>query len=1008
MSTYFSQVDRALPFHSVLNHGATGDGIADDQQEVQAAIDAAATAGGGVVWFPAGTYLITDPLTLSGPTYDGIVLAGAGRDQTTILQDAVWDGTGSKPGILIVDADAVTIQDLTLKHNNSPGSSPGTCCTAAQDGEPGNAYVAGIYSRSTAAMVGPHVLRVRVEDFIIGVRPRGDTNYVAATVGTYIEDLEVRNVVHGILSQLQDDMEIRGLDAWLDEHTDSAGPAHPVYMTLGVTQVTQNRPVIRDIACRPYDDDNVDCSTSLRRVDGANVQGITVVSPSSGLSAKATFHCNGMSNSIVTDVVGVDLDPGSGGGAFVVWCGSSSAPPCEDNLFANVNIELATDVDRLILQLEDAGTTTNVTRNVFRDFYLRNDKSTTNLPSVTIEGEGNELDGLTLEQLNSAGAAMLIGGGTDNRITDYTCLNCTTTGSMYRAGTAQTGLFLRYMDNNGVGQGRLLGAGSGNFGDSGVVADGSVVYCPDCLVDTNPCTSGGTGTNAWRRNDAWVCGISVGGSDGQVQYNDSNAFGGDPNFTWDDVQNQCTMRRGAADGAALFLGYDDAPVSMTLGKTPLLQLTGDDDAVSSGVVNRGPTIALIKPDIDVLNADQSAAEVYLAATASPISEFGGVLDAVADGDVLGRVGFFGSDGVASTMQTRGCSITAVVDTSVEAVASGQIPTQMRIQTADAAPIVFGTNVGNLCCNGQATTGRRVIILPTGEVVIDSIVGVGGLTTAAAACIANDGADRIFHDTDCDEVKDAGEEYIDQTGGGTGDIDAVMGCGSGDCSAVTAAAGDSLNMTSGDSSIPCVVQSDCSTETTQGMCCVDSDDNRRCWGDGSTCVFEGVENIWYPAAGCNNATPSVLWDLPTANAPAPACVTGSNTQKGVLDFDPTTDESAQQHVMLPSDWVGTVDLDIKWLTTATTGNVVWAAQTSCVADGETDDPAWDTAGTVTDAAKGTANQTNDATITSIPVTQCAAGELMHLRFYRDADNVSDTINANDTRLIGTLLTLRRTS
>ena len=41
----------------VRAHGAAGDGITLDQQALQRTIDACAAQGGGVVWFPAGTYL---------------------------------------------------------------------------------------------------------------------------------------------------------------------------------------------------------------------------------------------------------------------------------------------------------------------------------------------------------------------------------------------------------------------------------------------------------------------------------------------------------------------------------------------------------------------------------------------------------------------------------------------------------------------------------------------------------------------------------------------------------------------------------------------------------------------------------------------------------------------------------------------------------------------------------------------------------------------------------------
>lgn len=90
MSTINNSVNN-LPYgtgskvFNVKAYGAVGDGSTDDTAACQAAIDACNTAGGGVVYFPAGTYkLVTNPLKLySGATptivaYSNITLAGAG------------------------------------------------------------------------------------------------------------------------------------------------------------------------------------------------------------------------------------------------------------------------------------------------------------------------------------------------------------------------------------------------------------------------------------------------------------------------------------------------------------------------------------------------------------------------------------------------------------------------------------------------------------------------------------------------------------------------------------------------------------------------------------------------------------------------------------------------------------------------------------------------------------------------------------------------------------------
>lgn len=161
---------------------------------------------------------------------------------------------------------------------------------------------------------------------------------------------------------------------------------------------------------------------------------------------------------------------------------------------------------------------------------------------------------------------------------------------------------------------------------------------------------------------------------------------------------------------------------------------------------------------------------------------------------------------------------------------------------------------------------------------------------------------------------------------------------------------------------------------------------------------GSSALWRPAAACDNATAAPLWDLPTSSPAVPACVTGTNTQKGVLDFANGSNLSAQLTEMYP----GAFDVRIKWVTSATSGSVVWQVSTICVADAETDDPAFNTASTVTDAAKGTTLQTNDASITGVTATGCAAGELMHLKIQRDSGHASDDLAAT-ARLIGVEIT-----
>jgi len=76
----YSMIDGAV--YNVLDYGAVGNGSTDDTVAIQAAIDAANAAGGGTVYFPAGTYKLTDTVNLKA----NVKLQGAGRRVTYLKQ----------------------------------------------------------------------------------------------------------------------------------------------------------------------------------------------------------------------------------------------------------------------------------------------------------------------------------------------------------------------------------------------------------------------------------------------------------------------------------------------------------------------------------------------------------------------------------------------------------------------------------------------------------------------------------------------------------------------------------------------------------------------------------------------------------------------------------------------------------------------------------------------------------------------------------------------------------
>jgi hypothetical protein len=78
-------------------YGATGNGTTDDTTAINAAVTAANTAGGGIVYFPPGTYIISAPIV----GRDKVRFVGAGAGQTTLRGRSTFAPTVSDGGGLI-------------------------------------------------------------------------------------------------------------------------------------------------------------------------------------------------------------------------------------------------------------------------------------------------------------------------------------------------------------------------------------------------------------------------------------------------------------------------------------------------------------------------------------------------------------------------------------------------------------------------------------------------------------------------------------------------------------------------------------------------------------------------------------------------------------------------------------------------------------------------------------------------------------------------------------------
>lgn len=100
-------------YFDVTEYGAVGDGITDDRLAIQAAIEAANAAGGGTVYVPAGTYIVSE----NGSNFyclllrANVHLRGASQGASVLKQVA---GIALSVRLLYVDTDDVLITDITL------------------------------------------------------------------------------------------------------------------------------------------------------------------------------------------------------------------------------------------------------------------------------------------------------------------------------------------------------------------------------------------------------------------------------------------------------------------------------------------------------------------------------------------------------------------------------------------------------------------------------------------------------------------------------------------------------------------------------------------------------------------------------------------------------------------------------------------------------------------------------------------------------------------------------
>lgn len=98
------------------------------------------------------------------------------------------------------------------------------------------------------------------------------------------------------------------------------------------------------------------------------------------------------------------------------------------------------------------------------------------------------------------------------------------------------------------------------------------------------------------------------------------------------------------------------------------------------------------------------------------------------------------------------------------------------------------------------------------------------------------------------------------------------------------------------------------------------------------------------------------------------------------------------IPIPSDFGSGATVGIQWKTSATTGNAVWVVEYRSVADGESLDPStWQSSGSVTGSANGTARYRTTSEVTLID-SDFAANDTVIITVCRERNGTADTLAA----------------
>ncbi len=125
---HYPEDDLVIGSKNIISFGAVADGVTDDSPALQKAINAVSSAGGGVVYIPAGVYYLSDQITIP----EAVTLCGdwispekepAGTRGTVIITD--YKGRTLQPQFAFIRMGGSSgLRNLTIYHSNQDPEKP--------------------------------------------------------------------------------------------------------------------------------------------------------------------------------------------------------------------------------------------------------------------------------------------------------------------------------------------------------------------------------------------------------------------------------------------------------------------------------------------------------------------------------------------------------------------------------------------------------------------------------------------------------------------------------------------------------------------------------------------------------------------------------------------------------------------------------------------------------------------------------------------------------------------